>query len=505
VADFAIRFNDWKGGDWGRRDPSRVNADQFSGVNVYPYDSGLLGVRAGLKALTVTGLPTHPVSPGPVGFDVDGDDLVVALSDTYRVPLAGGAATALPAYPAAAATPVQYANGNSDLYSLITGTGVLYRHVGAVSTTAVVTPQPLSQVTRWGLFMVGVDQGTPWRLWFSTVSASGADFTTWGANSYLDVGNNEPITALVPLFNSLYVGKASGWWVVSGVLGESATVREVQVGNGPIDRRHTSLTTDQRIVYWGQDAPPAWFTGDRVYFDDEHVITGRDLDGLVSNGVIVTPTARRLILAGDDADGVTNLLMWKDRAWTRHQTDFPLGGICPANVRAAASMSARVVYVAKRPTNVGDPVVIATFHHDLDRPGHNTDTYAAPKDNGATADLVEGSVSLPGWYDGQGRQVRVRSVIVQFRKWASGVADTYNRMRLRVDALGEYGGGTVASDTEEWREAASRASADGTDDSWRVNVGDQGWGNGFQVHLPLLAGVAIREVVAVVEVKGTRT
>jgi hypothetical protein len=504
AGDFAIRFNDWKGGDWGRRDPARANADQFSAVNVYPYDSGLLGVRAGLKALDVAGLPDHPVSPGPVGFDVDGDDLVVALGATYRVPLGGGSATPLPAYSAAAASPVQYANGNGDLYSLVSGTGVLYRHVSDLSTTAVSTPVALSQVVRWGLFMVGVDAATPWRVYYSQVDESGPAFDVWPANNYTDVGNHEPITALVPIGNALYVGKASGWWVLTGVLGETETVRDVLIGNGPIDHRYTTVTTDQRVIYWPQDDPPAWFNGDTVRFDDDHVVAGRDLDAIASNGVIVTPTARRLILAAADTDGVTTLLMWKDRAWTRHTTGFKLGGIAPGNVRAATSMPARVVYVAGAPTTVGDPAVIATFHHDLDRPGHADDTYAAPVDTGDTG-LLEGSASFPAWYDGQGRQIRVRSVIVQFRKWASGVADTYNRIRVRVDALGEYGGGNVASDTVEWREACARATSSGTDDSWRVNFGDQGWANGFQVHLPLISGVAIREIVVVCETKGTRT
>jgi len=48
VADFVVRYNDFKGGDWGERDPSMADADQFSGSNVVVYESGLLGCdRAG--------------------------------------------------------------------------------------------------------------------------------------------------------------------------------------------------------------------------------------------------------------------------------------------------------------------------------------------------------------------------------------------------------------------------------------------------------------------------
>ena len=49
-----------------------------------------------------------------------------------------------------------------------------------------------------------------------------------------------------------------------------------------------------------------------------------------------------------------------------------------------------------------------------------------------------------------------------------------------------------------------RVHDSGADDSWRVNVGEQGFGNGFQIEIPLMVGLAIREVVALVDVRTER-
>ena len=68
MADVVLRWSDFKGGDFGLLDPAKADADQYTGENVYPYTSGLLGVRAGVKILPVTGLPTHQNVPGPWGF-----------------------------------------------------------------------------------------------------------------------------------------------------------------------------------------------------------------------------------------------------------------------------------------------------------------------------------------------------------------------------------------------------------------------------------------------------
>jgi hypothetical protein len=502
MADFTVRYADWKGGDFGNKDPGKADADTYTGINMQTYESGLLGVRSGVRTVAVTGLPNHTVAPGPLAFWVSGTKLVTVIGNRpYEMPITGGAATAWAVYPTTPAKPIRFLSGAGVPYSL--SNNVLYKHPNITTTTPITTPQPLSHVVRWGYYFVGIDLNVPWRIWFSTVSASGAQFDTWSANDFLDIGDTEPITALVPIFNTLYVGKASGWNAVSGVLGTLASVRGVVTGNGPVDPRLTALTTDNRIVYWPLGNSPAFFNGERVSIESE-----LDLD-LVrqtapADSVIVTPTNRRLILAASD-NTRTTIFSYSGGSWSRHAIATPLGGWAPSDVREGTSLPADVIFGVVGASAVGDPVRIVSYNHNLNRPGHMNDPWSSPHDVADPLNLVVGEAAFPTYWEPIGRQVRVRTVIVQFRKWASGLDNTMNQIRLQVDALGTYQSGERTGTEHIWTEGCERASTDGTDDSWRLNVGDQGYGNGFRISFPALSGVALREVIVLCDVRTDRT
>lgn len=97
---------------------------------------------------------------------------------------------------------------------------------GTAAATSI--PVRLSIVERWKEWLVAVKHNTN-RLHFSAPLAP----TSWGASDYVEIGDSAPITAIVPMANQLWVGKQSGWFIVSGVLGESTTVRQVDSQIGP--------------------------------------------------------------------------------------------------------------------------------------------------------------------------------------------------------------------------------------------------------------------------------
>lgn len=502
-AEFALRFDDWSGGDFGDLDPSRAAANQYRGNNVHVYDSGLIGPRAGLKALAVTGLPTHTHAPGPKGFSVFNGNLLIVLNRIYQIPLTTLAAAAQDVYPTSAANPVRFARANGVLYSL--KDGVVYKHVGTATTAVASLPATFSELVQWEQWLVAVDATTKYRIWFTELTSAGPNFDVWPANNFLDVGGNEPINTLLPIYNTLYAGKASGWWAVSGVLGIQASVRNITIGNGPVDARRAAVTTDNRIVYWPNQDSPAFFNGESTRVLNRQSLRQAQT-AFPSDGIAVTPTHQKIYMAGDsDADNdATDLYEYSQNEWSYQSLNKAIGGLVPSDPRHATALPSGVLFTVNNPVTVGDAVVISTFQHDLDRPAHSTDTYASPTDPGETA-LVTGQFDLRAWYDGQGRQVRVKTVIVQFRKWSSGVTDSLNRLTCSIEAHGGYESGTTVGTTAEWSEPSERATTDGADDSWRINVGLQGWGNGFQIKFPIVAGVAIREVVALVDVRTTKT
>ena len=502
TADFALRFNDFSGGDFGQLDPASAENNQYRGTNVTVYDTGLIGPRAGLKAVPITGLPTHTHAPGPKAFSTVGNRLLIVLDRLYQIPLDTLAAAAQNTYPTSAANSVRFARANNNvLYSL--KDGVVYKHVG-VATAAISAPATFSDIVFWQQWLVGIDATAPDLIWFTELTTAGSNFDVWPANNFLYVGGNEPITALLPIYNTLYAGKAEGWWAISGILGIQAAVRAISLGNGPLDSRRSAVTTDNRIIYWPNQDSPATFNGESVRIFTRHKL--RQAQSVFpSDGIAVTPTHQKVYMAGNaDAVGAdTDLYELDQGRWSYLSLNRAIGGITPSDPRNGTGLPSGVIFTVNNPTTIGDPVIISSLRHDLDRPAHTSDAWASPTDPGETK-LLAGSFDLKAWYDSQGRQVRVKSVIVQFRKWTSGVTNSLNRFSMRVDAHGGYESGTSEGQLVEWYEPSERATDAGVDDSWRVNF-NTSWGNGFQVKFPDIAGCAIREVIVLVDIRTTKT
>lgn len=89
-------------------------------------------------------------------------------------------------------------------------------------------PGYCSVLEKWQEWLVAAQSGSN-RLWWSDPGAP----QTWQATSFIEVGDAAPITAIVPFANQLYIGKAKGWFVLSGVLGGGEVVRQLDVTNGP--------------------------------------------------------------------------------------------------------------------------------------------------------------------------------------------------------------------------------------------------------------------------------
>jgi len=56
-----------------------------------------------------------------------------------------------------------------------------------------------------------------------------------------------------------------------------------------------------------------------------------------------------------------------------------------------------------------------------------------------------------------------------------------------------------------WTEPSERAAGNGVDDSWSMNYGSQGYALGFQIEIPRMRGIAIREINVSCEVRSRRS
>ena len=94
----------------------------------------------------------------------------------------------------------------------------------------------------WGARLLAYGQST--NLYFSNA----ADFTTWPSTNYIGVGYQyDNITAIIPRNYDLLVGKPSGWYVVTGVLNYSASVRQINNGLGILSSDPASEWNNQVV------------------------------------------------------------------------------------------------------------------------------------------------------------------------------------------------------------------------------------------------------------------
>lgn len=71
---------------------------------------------------------------------------------------------------------------------------------------------------------------------------------SWDANNYYNIGNpNYPIRAMVSRGTELYIGKPDGWWLLTGVLGQTASIRKV-AHRGPTSAV-VPIVTNMGIMY----------------------------------------------------------------------------------------------------------------------------------------------------------------------------------------------------------------------------------------------------------------
>lgn len=507
MSDTFIRFNRWTGGDAGRVDPSLAPDNAWYGSNVQMYPSGLIGPRWGLRQLTVSGGLTVPAANGPRGFAALGPNLFIATDRLYSAPLStldtGSLTTsAFATYPAAPTSWVSMvAETDNIVYALVNG--VLYRHVvSSLSTAAVTTPATLSFVRRWGLYCVGVDATTKYRLWFSEVTSSGFTFNTWPAANYYDIGDQEPITAIVPMFNTLFVGKRSGWWAITGVVGSSISIRQISSGDGPVDARGACATADNRIAYWPKSPNPAFFNGSSSAVQLDHVTT--TYNPTAAQAVAASPTGRTVLFGHDAGTFSKALLLAALGGASYHSFAQRLAGFAPDVIENGYGLSAGYVLAAKQAAIAGEALAVYAWRIDPDRPVLSTDTLGSYGDAATTP--VDASFTTRAYYDGQGRDMRVRSVTVRFRAW--GVGSAGNKLQpgfgISVQGLAPYEDTLSVSDSQYWRAPYGQVSTSGTDFTARFAIGDQGLGAGFRVNVEKMIGVAIRDIVVGVDYRGQR-
>jgi hypothetical protein len=185
------------------------------------------------------------------------------------------------------------------------------------------------------------------------------------------------------------------------------------------------------------------------------------------------------------------LALYARGRWTLHQFNVPA---------LYAFVNSQTVADAHMFSN-GNGQVFYTWRAYNDRPAFTSDTFGQPGDGSTTPFVAR--FTLPEWYAPDGGELSVTEVVVDFTGWNTGSPST-NHFDVVVRGVRLYEDGE-SSATVSFDEAGSNFSTSGTRRRKRFSFsGAAPEGNGFQITIDNIRGVAIHKISARVMISEPR-
>ncbi len=502
----SVVFDDFRFGEYGRIAAWNAPKNSWTGQNMIVYRTGELGVRPGLKNIS----PSSGLSAGKIRTfgatpSVAQNFFVHKDSDSkFYTWNAGAAATATSATTSGSQTQVgDWFIDGGQVYYTAEGLSNSYKldiQSGSTPVLTVMTGSPSGRcITQFGdrTIIGNVTSSLDNRLRFSAA----ADKNSWGTSNFIDVGDTWGINALHPQRQHLLLTKQEYHYVLTGVPGFNPVLRSVSRGQSAFAPMNVSMG-DKDIVYgWPiNENYPYAFNG-TTQTDFDHLADWLSYGGPaeaypptdVGVGAIVGKNKGAAFFQSASNRG----LLYLNGTWSRQVYGVTTCGLV-GNSRWSSG------YHMVTMCDGGGAATVAKFYAlntEAISPGLESGTNMRAGDDSSTA--LTGSFDLPEWWDRSTDEFYVRAVIVDFRKWDTGSATT-NHFDLSVDALRTYQGTTTASSTVSFNEAAGSSSTSGTLARQTFGFGEQGMGNGFQLHFTNVRGVAIQRIEVILESKNVR-
>lgn len=437
-------------------------------LNLLNYRDGSWGPRPGLKAVAATGLNNGVVSA--FGFaGTPGNDLWAVIGTKVRVfPSGGGASTeagTIAVTPDPNAGPSGVEVSGSFTYLTVPGDKTYkLNHTGTPALTSLAGSPGGNSICVYGERMIvgGGNSTYPNRVFYSAA----ADFTSWPAGNYFDVGAGPAVRFVGVQRDHLVIITQDGTiWVLTGVPGDTSVLRRVSgAGSHPWHfwGSFAAVLPNQELVLVPVGSPrPAVFNGATIV-DFEHLGLGADTLANESDAFRVVRgwyPDEVLVLA---ADG--KALFRRDGRWSYHEFGASV-------VAFAASDGQGNIYLATAGA-AGAPPSIYRWYFGLDRPALSTDSDVRRGDNSDTP--LTCHLYPAQWWPDDGREVSARNVIVDGEQ----VADAGQAASLSITAKATFAN---TSDRTSAAQAISFAAGGSGNRRDAVGVGDQGSGGALEV------------------------
>lgn len=273
----------------------------------------------------------------------------------------------------------------------------IFDPTGPSLSTGTTTPVQFTLLQTWDGFALGTARTN--RLYFSAAY----DATSWNSNDYVDIGNSDAaISAIVPTPQGLLIGTATGWWQLTGVLGQTTSQRQITTKglNGS-----SAVEVDAGIFFGAGSNPPqavvrllAGTQTPTVLWDKGPSFTRVSLAKVGGQYVFVST-----INAADATANVYSLYMWSEhgRNWRKIALPTPYSTKSYSNVAFDPSATASSAYILVSGLAASFQTTIYTYSIDPLHP---------PVDSAGTA-YQSATVDLAG-YDHK-RPFRIDELLVE--------------------------------------------------------------------------------------------
>lgn len=534
-----VVYDDFSKGEYGELGGRRAGQAKgyFSGLNMLVNREGIVHPRPGLRDLGATGMPTveQPVAFGWHGYGggvADNDGIWFVADDGADVLCYGllvdGGANAVAAYTDTDSIDLTGRNlyGANILnggYSFdwltfrgTTNSGILLNHDAQEVTIPGAPPNmpdaAVMHVYGDRLFVAGSDVDV------NRVYYSDAGILSWGdfpSLNFFDALDGLDVTSMCDHRGGVMIGKRIGrFGYLTGTVGLTSRLEQVTRAGAPANPGAFLGLGSDEVAFVGRNRNYVQLWNGSLFQDLKHLtfmglmVASDDYEATSPHVKFVQqrdPKDFLVYRSSDISEGSDNAgaaMMRVDGCYTFHQWGVGVMGHAVRLLELPYNIFLGWDYDNADPQ---EPVVYA-WDPTLQRPAIAGDSnYASPGD-GSETEPVAGSLTLPQHWDPDGRELRCRSVIVDFVKWDLGITDLNNTFTVGVTALSLYQeAGTDSSAAQTFTELSTAGSYNGTPDRRTFNFGDQGVGGGFEVTFEDIVGVGIRSVTCVYDVLGART
>lgn len=488
-----ITIDNFRGGEFGDLHPSTAPPNTFTGRNVVVYRDGLIGPRAGVKKLA----PTLTANGSVIEFGIAKGTNGVVYSQSTNVhgfTFPNGAVALLGTV---AAAPSQGDGhmvrvGNDILYYNLSGANT-YQITPATPTVADMTGAPAAiAVVQNGerVILIGNTGGKYRRLRYSAK----ADPTSWPAANFIDIPypntaqEGFSLTHIAEIRQRLVIANDGGeWWALTGVPGVNDVLRRQQrADRTPANRHHAARIGEALylVVVDGSDLPPVIFTGTTTEKDTLRHLGKWNNSNTVAR-VAARPGVDHFLALAANGRALASI----NGTWTFHQFAQPI-----AYPFIDSNADSQQLFIFCDGGGASAPPLFYAFDSDLNRPAKTSDTYASPGDDSTTPVDAEFTTAVQWAKDGD--ELNPRWITVNFAKWNTGsTARNHFDLEVIMHHRHNQAGTRVATVPLTWDEMASATTSDATPDSARFNVGAQGPGQGFQIRVSNMRGVAVRNII----------